>query len=81
MAEHDWIAYRQRCEASHIQWLRDLTPAESLRLYQGLHRLAMSQCDDSPGWQRLEQQRWREKVAIRRKLHEAFAALDASNGS
>ena len=80
MTKHDWSAYQQRCSSLHAQWLRSLTLAESLGLYQGLHRLARAQADDSPGWQRLQQKRWEEKVAVRRRLHEAFARLDADHG-
>lgn len=79
MARHDWTAYQRRCRAQHAQWLRSLTPKEALVLYQGLHRLARAQADDSPGWRRLELKRWEEKLAIRRKLHEAFARLDATH--
>jgi hypothetical protein len=80
MTNRDWNVYEQRCKAVHAQWLRSLTPSESVILYQGLHRLARAQADDSPGWQRLRQRCWEEKVAIRRKLHEAFSRLDASHG-
>ncbi|NUQ62664.1 MAG: hypothetical protein HUU20_09255 [Pirellulales bacterium] len=79
MTGHDWNAYQQQCDAFHRQWLRCLTQKESVILYQGLHRFARAQSDDSPGWRRLRQKRWEEKVAIRRKLHEAFAQLDATN--
>lgn len=80
MTQRNWNAYRQQCNAHHAQWLRCLTQEESLALYQGLHRLARVQCDDSRGWQRLRQKCWEEKLAIRRKLHEAFVRLDATNG-
>jgi len=80
MTRHDWNAYRQRCSALHAQWLRSLTAEESIVLYQALHRLARAQADDSPGWQRLQQKRWEEKVAVRRRLHAAFARLDAAHG-
>ncbi len=39
MTRHDWNAYQEKCHTFHTQWLRSLTPAESLDLYQGLHRL------------------------------------------
>lgn len=80
MRNRDWNAYQRQCMAADTEWLRSLTPAESLILYQSLHRLARAQADDSPGWRRLRQKHWEEKVAIRRKLHEAFARLDAING-
>jgi hypothetical protein len=80
MVEHRWDVYQQRCSAFHVQWLRSLTPADAIRLYQGLHRLSRAQADDSPGWQRLRQKHWEEKLALRRKLHAAFARLDAIHG-
>ena len=76
MAKHDWNFYERQCQAQHAHWLRSLMPAESLALYQELHRLARAQADDSHGWRRLQEARWKEKVAIRHKLHEAFARLD-----
>ena len=79
--ERDWTVYHKRYEAAHAQWLCALTTAEAIDFYLQLHRLAMAQCDDSPGWRRLEKERWREKVAIRRRLHQSFAALDASHGT
>lgn len=80
MTRHDWNFYEQRCQTQHARWLRSLTPEESFVLYQELHRLTRAQADGSPGWQRLQEKRWEEKVAIRHKLHEAFARLDATHG-
>ncbi len=79
MPERDWNAYQQQCDVFHRQWLRCLTQKESMILYQGLHRLARAQSDHSAGWRKLRQKHWEEKVAIRRKLHEVFARLDATN--
>ncbi len=79
MTKHDWNFYERQCQAQHAQWLRSLTTAESFVLYQGLHRLPRAQADDSHGWRSLQDARWKEKVAIRHKLHEAFARLDATH--
>lgn len=78
---HNWELFQQKCLPHEAEWLRSLTDSEALLLYQDLHKLARAQQDESPGWKRLEQQRWQEKVAIRRKLHEAFTRLDQRNGN
>ena len=80
VTKHNWDVYQQRCHSKNAEWLLSLTVAESVALYQDLHRLARSQQDDSPGWRRLEQKRWEQKVVIRRKLNAAFQRLDDTNG-
>ena len=65
---HNWALYEEKCREERNQWLRGLTHEESLEIFASLHEVASSQRDDSLGWQRLEQKRWQEKIAIRRKI-------------
>ena len=72
----DWQWYESMCRSDHAKWLRCLTPAESFRLYEELHDLAMSQMVSSPGTNALERRSWQEKLAVRRRLRQAFNELD-----
>jgi hypothetical protein len=78
--QYDWQLYEDRCREAEAEWLRSLTTEKSLALYSEMCRLANSQRDDSPGWQGLEEQRWAEKVAIRKKMVSAFQSLDRIRG-
>lgn len=72
MAEKiDWYAAARQREAGDREWLQSLSVEDSLRLYFSLARFALSQRDASEGWKRLEEQRWKEKVAFRLKLRRA----------
>jgi len=73
-----WQWYEERCREDRIRWLRGLTPEESFALYEELYRMGAGQQDGSPGWRRLEQRHWEEKLASRLKLVRAFQALDRS---
>ena len=72
----DWALYERRSRPEHIDWLRRLTPADVLDLYEDFYRLARAQTRPDEGLERIEQIHWAEKVALRRKLHAAFAAMD-----
>lgn len=71
-----WRWYKARSREERVRWLRGLTPEQSFALYEDLYRIGAAQQDDSPGWRRLEQRRWEEKLALRLKLVRAFQALD-----
>ena len=72
----DWKLYEERCRDEHVRWMRGLTPAESMNLYESLHRWVVAHADHSPRAVIREEQRWQEKLALRRRMLEAFAALD-----
>jgi hypothetical protein len=72
----DWELLERRSRQQHVQWLRSLTPAESFALYEDLHRLAASFTGDPEGSARLEQRRWREKLAVRAELLAAWSRMD-----
>ena len=76
----DWKAYEEKCQAAHLEWLRSLTDQDTLALYEGFHELAAAHRDDSDGIKRLEVMRWREKLAIRRRMCDAFLELDRLRG-
>ena len=68
----NWHAGEQHTLAAHTEWLQSLSIAESFQLYYNLMRLALSQRDDSEGWRRLEEMRFQEKLALRKKMIRAL---------
>ena len=76
VTRHDWRRYEELCRAEHVQWLRSLTSSDSLAIMESLHSLAMSLQDGSPGQERLERERWEEKLAIRRRMCQVYAKMD-----
>ena len=74
--KHDWRLYEEKCREDHVQWLRSLTQIESFELCEDHHRLAHDQQQDDGTAQRLERQRWAEKLAIRQRVRTALVELD-----
>lgn len=71
----DWSLYRQLTEPHEIAWQRNLTPSQRFKIYQDLYRIAMART--GPGnWGKLDEWRWKEKVARRGKELEAYRKLD-----
>ena len=77
LPKQNWQLCEDRARQQHVIWLRSLAPGEALSLYEDLYRLAASQQDDSPGWQRLEGSRWEQKLAHRKRTHAALERLDS----
>ena len=74
--KQNWDWYEEKSRAEHIQWLRNLTPADCLNLCEELRRLASTLMQDSPDADRMERQRWHEKLAARNRTRAALEALD-----
>lgn len=77
---HNWRLYDAKCRAAEVSWLRSRSPAEKFALYEELYSLGAALPASQSGRQRLETLRWREKVAIRRKLIATFAKSDQLHG-
>jgi hypothetical protein len=75
--KQNWDWYESKCRPNHIQWLRSLTPAHSLNLCEELRRLATELTKQSPDAERLEQERWREKLLLRNRTRAVLVAVDA----
>lgn len=67
----DWQAASKQTGATDKEWLQSLSVEDSIALYCDLAQFALSQRDESEGWKRLEDERWREKLAYRQKLKRA----------
>jgi hypothetical protein len=74
--KQDWKLYESICREEHVAWLRRLTPSAALSLFEDMRKLALEWTPDPASHERMLAARWHEKVATRRKLLAAFAALD-----
>jgi hypothetical protein len=75
--QHDWHFYEVQTRASEAEWIRGLTTAERFALYASLFNTIWNARQNLPGdWERLEAQRWQEKLELRRRMIDAFRELD-----
>ena len=76
--KQDWAEYARRSRKSRLEWLRGLSPAAALSLHEDFHRFASSIASrrEDDDQDRRDQARWRQKLALRSKLHAAFSAVD-----
>ena len=74
--KQDWTWYEEKSRGEHAAWLRSLTPVAALTLCEALRSFALRFTQGSPESERLEQEHWREKLAIRRKMLAVFVAWD-----
>ena len=71
-----WETYEKRCREACVDRLRSLSPAAAFAAYAHLCHFACAVAGSLGDRDRLGTTRWREKLALRRKLHAAFVALD-----
>ena len=75
--QHDWSFYEAKTRGSDAEWLRGLTTSERFELYASLFNTIWNARQNLPGdWERLENQRWQEKLELRRQMVDAFKKLD-----
>ena len=71
-----WAWYEEKCRSEHTAWLRSLSPAASFALCEDLYRLARRAQDGASAAERMEQERWQEKLALRKRVVAALTELD-----
>jgi len=75
--QQDWSYYEARSRAANAEWLRSLTSAERLAMYEDLFQIYWDARRNSSGnLHQLDQSQWDEKLAMRRRLIEAFRRMD-----
>jgi hypothetical protein len=75
--QHDWSFYEAQTRESQATWFREQTLQERFDLYASLFNTLWSARQNLPGdWERLERQRWQEKLELRRRMVSAFQKLD-----
>lgn len=73
--QQNWELYRTLTEQSHREYLRSLTTDERFRLYEDMYQIVCTNRDPEE-WRRLEQRGWEQKLALRKRMIEAFTAMD-----
>jgi hypothetical protein len=74
--KQNWSLYRQLTRQSDAEWIRSLTPSQRFDLYADLFDIIWQSRQGSGDWKRLEEWHWKEKVAMRLRMVEAFRKLD-----
>jgi hypothetical protein len=75
--QHDWSFYEAKTRGSEAAWNRKLTTSERFDLYASLFNTIWNARRNLPGdWERVEKRRWEEKLAMRRRMVDAFHKLD-----
>ncbi|HKD36403.1 MAG TPA: hypothetical protein VKB78_06365 [Pirellulales bacterium] len=73
----DWAFYEERVRPIDRAWLQSLTTADRWAIYCDMFNLIWNARKQISGdWQRLDEQRWREKLALRLKMVDAFQKRD-----
>jgi len=77
MPQRDWIYAEQRSRQVEGQLLRSMTPQQRLAIYEDMFDVFWQARQTTAGdWEKLEQWRWREKVATRQRMVEAYKKWD-----
>jgi hypothetical protein len=75
--QQDWSYIESRSQESDAERLRAMTTAERFALLADMYNTNWTARQGLSGdWDQLEQWRWEEKLAERRRLVEAFQKLD-----
>lgn len=68
--------YAEKTRKARLAWLSSLSPEESLALYEGFYALYLSAHPDAEERARLRQERWQEKLTLRKKMLKVFREAD-----
>jgi hypothetical protein len=75
--QHDWAFYESKTRDSNAAWNRGLSMKERIDLYASLFNTIWNARQSLPrDWERLDNQRWQEKLSLRRRMVDAFHKLD-----
>jgi hypothetical protein len=74
--QQNWPLYQAMSIEADRAWLRGLSTAQRFAIYQGFFNAICNARGGGGDRQRLESSRWQEKLAIRRRMVEAFGQLD-----
>jgi hypothetical protein len=73
---HDWVLLESASAPSDRAWLQGLSAADKFALYCSLFRIAAAAPHDRESQRRLDRWAWQQKLALRRRLVDAFQKLD-----
>jgi hypothetical protein len=75
--QHDWSYYEAITRESDAALTREMSTNERFDLYASLFNTIWNARRQLPGdWERIDNQRWQEKLALRTRMVKAFHQLD-----
>lgn len=74
--QQNWPAYRALTAEADRRHARSLSIEQRFSLYEDLFTIVCRKGNPSPDNERVEQRRWAEKMALRRRLNEIYKAAD-----
>jgi hypothetical protein len=73
----DWAFFEERARPVEAAWLRGLTTDERFALYNDMFNVIWQARRNLEGdWERLDDLRWQQKLALRLRMVEAFQKMD-----
>lgn len=73
--QHDWQAYETVTAKSDAAWLRSLSAEDKFAIYADMFNLIWA-ARQGQGWEQLEKWAWEEKLALRKRMVDAYRKLD-----
>jgi hypothetical protein len=74
--KQNWRAYEAATREADASWIRSLSTQERFAIYEDAFHLILSSRGEHGNWKRLDRWRWKQKLALRAKMREAFTNLD-----
>jgi hypothetical protein len=74
--QQDWQLYEDATRESDAQWSRQLTPDERFAIYRDFFNVTHIAKRRRQNGDRIDRWSWGEKLALRRRMVEAFSKLD-----
>jgi hypothetical protein len=74
--QHDWQLYEAATRESDAQWARQLTPEERFAIYRDFFNVTHAAKRRRRNSESIDRWSWDEKLALRRRMVEAFSKLD-----
>lgn len=74
--KQDWRWYEERTRAADADWARNLTTADRWAMLCEMFEFVRRHRDPTVDWAHLEEVRWQQKLAARRKAVEIYRKLD-----
>lgn len=75
--QQNWSYYESRVQPIDADWFRSLSVDDRFRLYEDMYVMLLQARQTMPGdWGKLDLVHWNEKLALRRRMNEAFSKMD-----
>jgi hypothetical protein len=74
--QQNWQMLDRIALASDSEWVRSLTPSDRFAIYADLFDMIWEARGNRGNWERLDEWNWRQKLALRLRMVEAFKKPD-----